>query len=464
MADPLKNRRWLWQLLVRYVDSYESAQAAAALPVECLDQSRPSLPRAKLALRFLMRQSGLRYGLPLRVPGLVPEGMTAPQAFFLSALAREFDLCGSAALVVRKELSAATRRRDLIVFLAALIGSESLLERAELLAESPPDDSQSERLALALARPVWQRGRALTSDPILGLPLHNGLVYSDARFLGRLAVDTYRRGAFSRRVAVRLRSFANRERAALAEALMLLARAEHAPSPAMRRAILAQLRQLGLPNDLWRSVRQALEAPRAPEAIAASIRSKRTRTFLLEQVVLGALADGWRSPKERQFLRKLAQTLDIPEEELARIEADLAEFYAARPDFVDRFRVQDRLADLREQLLGTVDEIVERNWSVLVYEARQGRELTQALSVLARGGKLEPEQRRRLREQLLDLAKTIPSLALFAAPGGLLLTMALARVLPQSFLPSMLAERRPAEPLAEEEASDDRESVGSTGQ
>ena len=397
-----------------------------------------------------MRQTGLRYGLPLRAPGLVPGDMPPAQAFFLSALAREFDLCGAAALVVHRQLSPPARRRDLTVFLAALIGTESILDRAELLAESPPDDSQSERLAQVLARPVWRRGRALTSDPILGLPLHNGLVYSDARFLGRLAVDTYRRARFSRRVAARFQSFVNRERAALAEALMLLARAEHAPSPAMRRAILVQLRELGLPNDLWRSVRLALETPRAPEAIAASIRSKRTRTFLLEQVVLGALADGWRSPKERQFLRKLAHTLDIPEDELARIEADLAEFYAAQPDFVDRFRVQDRLADLREQLLGTVDEIVERNWSVLVYEARQGRELTQALTVLARGGKLDHEQRRRLREQLLDLAKTIPSLALFAAPGGLLLTMALAKVLPQSFLPSILSEQRRSEPRLED--------------
>jgi uncharacterized tellurite resistance protein B-like protein len=451
MADPLKNRKWLWELLVRYSESYDSIQASAALPPECFDQATPSLPRSKLAIRVLMRQTGLRYGLPLRVPGVVPEGMPAPQAFFLSALAREFDLCGAAALVVRKSLAPETRRRDLIVFLAASIGTESLLERADLLAESPPDDSQSERLAQALARPVWQRGRALSSDPILGLPIHNGLVYSDARFLGRLAVDTYRRGRYSRRVAVRLRSFANRERAALAEALMLLARAEHSPSPAMRRAIVAQLRELGLPKDLWRAVRRALEAPRAPEEIAASIPSKRTRTFLLEQVVLGALADGWRSPKERKFLHKLAQTLGIPEDELARIEADLAEFYAEQPDFVDRFRVQDRLADLREQLLGRLDEIVERNWSVLVYEARQGRELTQALRVLARGGKLEPEQRRRLRVQLLDLAKTIPSLALFAAPGGLLLTIALAKVLPQSFLPSILSGQRRSEGLGEGE-------------
>jgi hypothetical protein len=167
------------------------------------------------------------------------------------------------------------------------------------------------------------------------------------------------------------------------------------------------------------------------------------------------LADGWRSPKERQFLRKLAQTLGVPEDELARIETDLAEFYAAQPDFVDQFRVQDRLADLREQLLGTVDEIVERNWSVLIYEARQGRELTQALSILARGGTLTLEQRRRLREQLVDLAKTIPSLALFAAPGGLLLTMALAKVLPQSFLPSILADHRSDSPTRGENPAEE---------
>jgi len=458
VSDPLQNRRWLWTFVVRYSESYDEAQAAAALPPECLDQGKPSLPRAKVALRFLMRQTGLRYGLPLRVPGLAPEDLPPAQAFFLSALAREFDLCGSAALVVEKRLTPETRRRDLLVFLAALIGSESLLSKAELLTESPPDDSQSERLAQALAGPVWKRGRALTSDPILGLPLHNGLVYSDARFLGRLAVDTYRRGGFSRRVAGRFRRFADRERAALAEALMLLARAEHAPSPAMRRSILTQLRELGLPTDLWRSVRQALEKPRPPEVIASSIRSKRTRTFLLEQVVLGALADGWRSPKERSFLRKLAETLDIPPDELARIEADLAEFYVAQPDFVDRFRVQDRLADLREQVVGTVDEIVERNWAALVYEARQGRELTQALAVLARGGKLDVAQRRRLREQLLDVAKTIPSLALFAAPGGLLLTMALSRVLPQSFLPSILSEQRRSDaPAGDEQENPGRE-------
>jgi hypothetical protein len=200
------------------------------------------------------------------------------------------------------------------------------------------------------------------------------------------------------------------------------------------------LRALGLPSDLSREVWQALEHPRSPEVIAAQIRSQRTRMFILEQVVLGSLADGWRSPRERQFLKRLAQTLGIPEGELAQIEVDLAEFYAAQPDFVDRFRMQDSLADLRDQALGSVSELIERNWMALVAEAQRGRELSDALTILAKGGTLSPEQRRRLRAQLLDLAKTIPGLALFAAPGGLLLVMALAKVLPASFLPSILVD------------------------
>ncbi len=451
MSDPFRDRGWLWAFLTRYTETYDAEAARRALPPECFGDARPVVPRAKRAIRSLMRQGGLRYGLPLRVDAVGVLDGPAPAAFFLSALAREFDLCGAAALVLGRGLWAGARRRDLLVFLAALLGEPKFDERAAALAAQPPDDLQSEKLARDLAKPLWTRGQALVADPVLGLPIHNGLVYSDARFLARLAVDTYRHNRFNPRSAERLRRFAHRERAALAEALMLLARAEHSPSPAARQAILAKLRDIGLPADLRRELRQGIEAA----AIAASIPAARTRPFLLEQVVLGSIADGWHSPKERAFLRKLAETLAIPEVDLARIEADLAEFYAAQPDFVDRFRMQDRLGALREQVASRIEETIERNWSALVYEARQGRELTAALTTLAKGGRLDAEQRRRLRAQLLDMAKTIPSLALFAAPGGILLTMALARVLPKSFLPSVLSEQRRLEVDPSEEPKPD---------
>ncbi len=458
MFDFLRKRGWLWSFLDRYCSQYDPARLRSALPAECFDPGRPAMVRGRLALRTLMRQSGLRYGLPLRERTLVEDDVAPEDALFLSALAREFDLCSAAALVFGVTLDPLSHRADLLTFLAALVGDDRLARR--LQEHRKNDGAALEKLARGLAWPLWKRGRALVADPMLGLPMHNGLLYSDGRFLGRLAMDSYRRGAFSERAAQRLRRFAHRERAALAEALILLARADQALSSSARSSILTQLRALGLPSDLSRELWNALEHPRAPEVIAAQIRSPRTRAFILEQVVLGSLADGWRSPRERQFLKRLAQTLGIPEGELASIEMDLAEFYEAQPDFVDRFRVQDSLADLRDQALGSVSEVVERNWMALLAEVQRERELSRALSILAKGGKLDGEQRRRLREQLLDLAKTIPGLALFAAPGGLLLVMALAKVLPESFLPTILVDAtrgpgerrerpRPSEPPAQ---------------
>ena len=141
---------------------------------------------------------------------------------------------------------------------------------------------------------------------------------------------------------------------------------------------------------------------------------------------------------------------------MVEIEAELAEFYAEHPDFVDRFQVRDRLADLEDQVLAGVGELIERNKVALLREVREGRELTAALATLARGRKLDADQRRRLRAQLLDLAKTVPGLALFAAPGGLLLVIALSKILPPSFLPAILTAQKPQEPdagSAPEEAS-----------
>ena len=440
-----RDRKWLWRFLQGYCAGLDAAAVRAALPEECFDPDRSPVARARQAIRRLMRSSGLRYGMPLDPSGRWSKDRPAAEALFLVALERELDLCVAAALIFGRAPEADQLRRDLLSFLAALLGDDAAAER--IATEDGP--ARLEREAASVGKRLWRRGQALVGDPVLGLPLHNGLLYSDARYLARLAVDTYRRGGLSPEGAQRLRRLVDRQRASLAEALMLMASAEHAPSPVARRVILRQLDAVGLPRDLMRQLRTALERPRPPEAIAASLPGRRTRLFVLEQVVLGALADGWRSPKERSFLQRLSETLGIPPAELGAIEAELAEFYAEHPEFVDRFQVRDRLADLSDQVMVSVEDLVDRNRAFLVHEVRQGRELTATLAVLARGGKLDDAQKRRLREQLLDLAKTVPSLARVAAPGGLILAMALAKLLPPSFLPSGFGEsarRPPPEP------------------
>ncbi len=69
-------------------------------------------------------------------------------------------------------------------------------------------------------------------------------------------------------------------------------------------------------------------------------------------------------------------------------------------------------------------------------EARETGDLAVLLAKAARGVKLTGEERRRMRAQLIDVAKVIPALAIFAAPGGVLVLLALSKVLPFNLLPS----------------------------
>jgi hypothetical protein len=69
--------------------------------------------------------------------------------------------------------------------------------------------------------------------------------------------------------------------------------------------------------------------------------------------------------------------------------------------------------------------------------------LSVLLTRAARGQTLTREERRKVRAQLIDVVKAIPALAIFAAPGGILLLIALAKVLPFNILPSAFQDEPP---------------------
>ena len=56
---------------------------------------------------------------------------------------------------------------------------------------------------------------------------------------------------------------------------------------------------------------------------------------------------------------------------------------------------------------------------------------------------LSEEERIKVREQLTDIAKSIPALAIFALPGGGILLPILIKVLPFNILPSAFSDDPP---------------------
>jgi hypothetical protein len=108
-----------------------------------------------------------------------------------------------------------------------------------------------------------------------------------------------------------------------------------------------------------------------------------------------------------------------------------------------------------------VDRIVHEisvNAARVNQEVRETGELATLLGKAAAGQRLTDEERAKVREQLIDLAKIVPSLAILAAPGGTLILAALLKVLPFSLLPSAF-QSRPEEPGAEPTADPNVEAL-----
>jgi len=69
-------------------------------------------------------------------------------------------------------------------------------------------------------------------------------------------------------------------------------------------------------------------------------------------------------------------------------------------------------------------------------ELKETGELGTLLAKAAAGQTLDATERKKVKAQLIDLAKAVPALAIFAAPGGMVLLPLLAKLLPFDLLPS----------------------------
>ncbi len=421
------------------VQGHDPAPALALLPPA--EREQRGRATARRYLRRVLRESGLLYGTPASAapgPTATAEGSRrAPEETLFLAVVRTLGTAGCDIAT----LSGHPEGRDpraLLVLFAALTGkldeAESL--HAALLAGKPPP-KRAERV---VEEAMEERAMSLASDPVYGLALHNGAVYVDAQVFGRQAIDYFVRGELRRRAAERRLNFAAREKALLVETLTALATSERRPSLPARRAILRQVEDLKLPPEIEDALRDRVKKAFARKsAYKESLKSARSldaRRFILEQVLLASLVDGTHSAKERAFLDELAASFGFGPDQVRRTELEVAEFYAKNRAVVDVFQVSTAAETMGEELVGTMGEALEKNLHRLWTEIRETGELSVLLAKAARGQKLSAEEKKAMRAQLIDVAKAIPALAIFAAPGGVLLLIALAKVLPFDLLPS----------------------------
>jgi uncharacterized membrane protein YebE (DUF533 family) len=389
---------------------------------------------ARAHLRDSLRAMGLAYGTPVgeaRDP--------SPEAAFLAMVERECDLAHELASV----LGAFCGASQLAALFAHFAGAGAAAEKIDK--QGRAGDAALRRIGEALVKRGYFAG-----NPAAGLPLHNALAYADARAFGRLALRRFARGGLTRTESARLLRAAAGQKALLVEAIAALAEADRPRRKQEKAAIARQIGALKLSRPEVARLRRAVSEPRTLDALAAALRAREMREFVIAQVVMAALADGVYSRGEVEFVERLSRALRVAPERVRGVEMEVAEFYARHRNVVDAFTLAEPARGFVDLMTERVTEEVRRNMDALLVELRETRELGQLLTRAARGEALDEVEKAKVRAQLLDLAKAIPGLAVFAMPGGALLLPILIKLLPYNLLPSAFVDReeRPALPPA----------------
>lgn len=427
---------WLFDLLRDAVASHRADEEVPRLN----EAAAGPVPRARARayLKQIVRETGLLFGTPAQPSTAQPNAKAAEDQLLLAVVGTYARI----ALDIAKLMKApeGPRLEQLLLLLAVLVGDRKVVQQLLSALAQSPVAPVSNSCWSRVERQLKKRGTSVSGDPVYRLILHNASVYADAQVFGRLAIDFFSRGSLRIAAAERRLAFAARQKALLAEVLVGLACVERQPNFAAQRAILRQTKELALSwkqrMRLNRALKSFFDTPPQIASLAGQVRSGELRRFVLEQTILGSLVDGSRSAREVAFIRSLAENLGVSAEELERIEIEMAEFFAIHRSILDVFRISAGAGAMGEELVQSMQRTLEKNFHRLMREVRQTGELSVLLTRAARGQKLSAQERRRMRVELIDVAKAVPALAIFAAPGGILLLIALAKVLPFNILPS----------------------------
>ncbi len=438
-------RGWLKEVLLEVTRTHardstsQSVRAALDLP--------PGPGRARKYLRGILRESGLLYGTPsvAEPKSLTLATPSGPEEQLFLAVLRT---CCRIALdvAILSDAPPGPRAEQLLGVLAAwahrLDDAEDVHRRIERLHKVWPIP---QKVWLRVEQALEERAQSLAADPYYGLVLHNGALYADATCFGRMAIAFFRRSDFPRGALERLNGFSDQQKALLVAVLIGLVVAERKPSFPARRAILRQIDDLHLPDELADTTRdfarRAFERPPSMKKVLSGVRSRDLKRFLVEQTLLASIVDGRRSEKEEAWTKGLAARLGFSAAEVKQSELALAEFYAKHRNVMDVFTLSTGAEVMGEEVVDSIAQQVRKNSRALWNEIRETGELSVLLARAARGQKLTVDEKRRMREQLIDVAKAVPALAIFTAPGGILLLLALAKVMPFDLLPSSFRDQ-----------------------
>ncbi len=162
------------------------------------------------------------------------------------------------------------------------------------------------------------------------------------------------------------------------------------------------------------------------------------QSYLIDMAGMALWSDGIIENNEAYFLHKLAELMNVSDVFVSESMAKTNEFISQYKNDIPYFKYSNPVKHFYDQTTQTVITLITRNKNRLVKEILQSKELMLLLAHSTRRD-LDEKEKKKVRKQLLDVCKSIPSLAIFLLPGGSLLLPIFIKFIPK-LLPSAFNE------------------------
>jgi hypothetical protein len=162
------------------------------------------------------------------------------------------------------------------------------------------------------------------------------------------------------------------------------------------------------------------------------------KKYLIDMAGLALWSDGVVENDEAYFLHALASLMGIDDIFVQQSIASTDDFIKKHQKEIPYFNYSNPVKHFYDQTTQLVLTLINRNKKRLIREISQSKELMVLLANSTQRD-LDKDEKKKVKKQLLDICKTIPSLTIFLIPGGSLLLPILIKFIPQ-LLPSSFNE------------------------
>lgn len=175
------------------------------------------------------------------------------------------------------------------------------------------------------------------------------------------------------------------------------------------------------------------------DAISA-LKTTLEKQYTIDLACMASWTDKTVDQSENKFLKQFCTHLDLDPMVLKQSIADIDNFYSHNDNRIASLGSKNFVKSFYDNSSRMVIKLISRNSKRLIKELRESKELMVLLTQSTHRD-LTDEEHKKIQEQLMDIFKSIPSLAIFILPGGAILLPLFIKFIPK-LLPSAFDDNR----------------------